>query len=381
MKRIEISPRDNYKKKIENLGFDFHDDYWTENAYYSFTKQEIENIHKASEECFTMACDTIEELINDYTFGNKDAFASFGLPNELVEKAIDSWVNDDLSLYGRFDFCINGDSIKLLEFNADTPTTLFESSVIQWDWKKDLFPDKDQYNSIHEELVDSLRYIKKEYKLNSMHFAGCLDIHEENTTLEYLASCARDAGLNTTVFDIENMSMEDYVYKDPSNRYIETLFKLYPIEWMAEQDLDSLVNSKTYMIEPLWKVFMSSKQLMVEMYKLFPESPYLLKSHNIENIDSNGDFMKNCCIKPKYGRQGDGVKLIKDGKVIHNNIQEEQQPNILQELCLLPEFDGKKPMVGSWIIGGAPCGIGIRESDFFVTDDSSKFIPHVIEND
>ena len=175
--------------------------------------------------------------------------------------------------------------------------------------------------------------------------------------------------------------MEDYVYKDPSNRYIETLFKLYPIEWMAEQDLDSLVNSKTYMIEPLWKVLMSSKQLIVEMYKLFPESPYLLKSYNIENIDSNGDFMKNCCVKPKYGRQGNGVKLIKDGKVIHNNIQEEQQSNILQELCLLPEFNGKKPMVGSWIIGGAPCGIGIRESDSFVTDDSSKFIPHVIEND
>ena len=183
MKRIEIPPRDNYKKKIENIGFDFHDDYWTENAYYSFTKQEIENIHKASEECFTMACDTIEELVNDYTFVNKHAFASFGLPNELIEKAIDSWVNDDLSLYGRFDFCINGDSIKLFEFNADTSTTLFESSVIQWDWKKDLFPDKDQYNLIHEELVDSLRYIKKEYKLNSMHFAGCLDVYEEDTTL------------------------------------------------------------------------------------------------------------------------------------------------------------------------------------------------------
>jgi glutathionylspermidine synthase len=36
-------------------------------------------------------------------------------------------------LYGRFDLAYRGDGPpKLLEYNADTPTALFEAAVVQW---------------------------------------------------------------------------------------------------------------------------------------------------------------------------------------------------------------------------------------------------------
>ena len=45
-----------------------------------------------------------------------------------------SWKRRDASLYGRFDLRYDGQGpAKLLEYNADTPTSLFETAVFQWE--------------------------------------------------------------------------------------------------------------------------------------------------------------------------------------------------------------------------------------------------------
>ncbi len=47
----------------------------------------------------------------------------------------DSWRRDEKSLYGRLDLSYGGSGpAKLLEYNADTPTSLFEAAVFQWTW-------------------------------------------------------------------------------------------------------------------------------------------------------------------------------------------------------------------------------------------------------
>ena len=39
------------------------------------------------------------------------------------------------SLYGRLDLSFSGQGpAKLLEYNADTPTSIFEAAVFQWTW-------------------------------------------------------------------------------------------------------------------------------------------------------------------------------------------------------------------------------------------------------
>ena len=64
-----------------------------------------------------------------------DLFHEIGIPFNLVEVIKESWENDvHWHLYGRFDLAggLDGKPIKLLEFNADTPTALFETAIIQW---------------------------------------------------------------------------------------------------------------------------------------------------------------------------------------------------------------------------------------------------------
>jgi glutathionylspermidine synthase len=45
----------------------------------------------------------------------------------------------------------------------------------------------------------------------------------------------------------------------------------------------------------------------------------------------------------------------------------------------LPEFVGRYPVIGAWIVGDEPAGIGIREDDTPITRNTSRFIPHYFE--
>ena len=49
---------------------------------------------------------------------------------------------------------------------------------------------------------------------------------------------------------------------------------------------------------------------------------------------------------------------------------------VYQGVAPLPEFGGRYPVIGSWIVGEAPAGIGIREDDSPITRNSSRFVPH-----
>ena len=68
-------------------------------------------------------------------------YAQMGIPASAVPLVETSWEAEPPSLYGRFDlaYCGNGPP-KLLEYNADTPTSLLEAAVAQWYWLEDAHP-------------------------------------------------------------------------------------------------------------------------------------------------------------------------------------------------------------------------------------------------
>lgn len=233
MKRHLIKPRADYQKKIEELGFDFHGDYRREEAYYCFSASEIDSLEVATAEAYRMYCDTAAYLIEE----KPELLERYlQLPPEVVERIRDSWDRDELSLYGRFDFLIDREGVpRILEFNADTPTSLLEASVIQWQWKEEMFPKADQFNGIHEGLVASWRDIFPEG--GAVHFAGSLEDHEDTGTLQYLASTAMEAGCSTRVLDVNDLILNDGRFTDPSGEAVERCFKLYPLEWMVGDNL------------------------------------------------------------------------------------------------------------------------------------------------
>jgi len=104
---------------------------------------------------------------------------------------------------------------------------------------------------------------------------------------------------------------------------------------------------------------------------MFPDSPYLLKTY--KNPDY---FSKKFVMKHAQGREGKEVFILNDKIEIKNLNHNKTDLHIYQEYFELPNFNGKYPVVGSWIIDEKPAGLGIREDKTLITMNTSSFVPH-----
>ncbi len=175
-----------------------------------------------------------------------------------------------------FAWCGNA-PVKLLEYNADTPTSLYESAYFQWLWLEDarrsgIIPrDADQYNVIQERLISRFSEI---YSREPFYFCCCQDTDEDRTTVLYLQDCAQQAGQESRFIYIEDLGTGvGGVLTDLDDNVIQRAFKLYPLEWMMRDDNGPLLRKRREQwVEPLWKSILSNKGLMPLLWRFFPGS-------------------------------------------------------------------------------------------------------------
>jgi glutathionylspermidine synthase len=376
MQRISIDPRNNWQQAVENLGFGFHTadvPYWDESAYYTFTMPEIEKLETVTAELWDMCLQAVQHVIDN------NLFDQFKIPQYIVPRIIDSWNNDDPAIYGRFDLQYDGkNEPKLLEFNADTPTSIFEASIVQWFWLKDFDEPKDQFNSMHEKLIDYWKYLKDYLYDDKLYFTCVKDVLEDFTTTAYLQDCAMQGGLETEFIYIEDIGWDNNngCFVDLNDQPIRNIFKLYPYEWMVNEDFgQNLVADQlnAYWIEPAWKMVLSNKAILPVLWQLFPYHKNLLPAYFTRS--NLKDYVK----KPMLSREGANITIVENEKLLASSEGEYGAEGfIFQELCKLPDFDGNFPVIGSWVIGQQSAGMGIRESNTLITDNVSRFIPHLI---
>lgn len=379
MKRIITQPRVDWEKKVETRGFGFHTlgglKYWTEDAYYEITSQEQIGIERATKDLHAMCLDAVQYVIDNNLYA-KFAIAEKWIP--LIEK---SWNDDHPAIYGRFDLIMKDGKIKMLEYNADTPTSLFEAGVVQWDWLTETTKDKDQFNSVHDHLVWYWKELKPYLNNGHLHFTCIKNSLEDLTTVEYMRDCAIQAGLETKLVFVEDIGWDEWdrQFVDMEDKEITNIFKLYPWEWIMHDKFGDnvlLTADKTKWIEPAWKAIISNKAILPVLWKLFPNHPLLLSTW-FEGEQPT--YMNSYAKKPILSREGQNITLVKNGQVIQDTKGEYGGEGfIYQELFEAPDFNGNKPVIGSWVIGQEACGIGFREDDNLISGNRSRFVPHLI---
>ncbi|TDB99602.1 glutathionylspermidine synthase family protein [Micromonospora fluostatini] len=336
------------------------------------------------------------------------------------------------NVYGRYDLWYGGAGTtpKLLEFNAQTPTGLIEASVIQWNWLEQTGQNEHpewQFNSIHDRLVGwepgdgdpgcegawrrtiaALRAArpwlpekpKVFFAYETSEVSG-----EDRMTTAYLQDTCSQAGFPTELIAMSQIAWDTaddrIVFKrnpaDPGcpEEPIDIIFVLYPWEWIWSEEIGKAVfrdmarpdKSGTVWIEPPYTAALwGNKALLPVMWKLFgdkPEGRYLLPAYFEEERPA---AMTSYAIKPIWGREGNGVILVRDGQVIADGgySPSDAVPRIVQELAELPAFDSLDgpvhPVIGSWVIDGEPAGVGIREGGP-ITNNLTSFVPHAIGAD
>jgi glutathionylspermidine synthase len=384
MQRIACSERDDWRETAEACGFDFHtidgERYWDERAYYAFTLDEIEQkIEAPTGEIDAMCLELVGRAIR-----NEDYLKRLKIPETFWSLIAESWERDEQSLYGRLDLSFDGSGpAKLLEYNADTPTSIFESAVFQWNWleqamERRIIPKAaDQYNSIHERLIATWNELGRGRHL---HLTGTTGSEEDLGTLAYLEDTAIQAGLTTTIIDIEDIGWRDEGgFVDLTGRDIELVFKLYPYEWMFRDTFGvRLKDAPTRWIEPPWKAVLSNKGILPLLWELFPGHPNLLPAY-FEDDPRARELGVSYVRKPLYSREGANVELVSKGVAF----AEQQGPYgaegfVRQALAPLRSFSQQFAIVGSWLVDHTPCGVSIREDASPITGNNSRFLPHAI---
>jgi glutathionylspermidine synthase len=385
LQRELIEPRAGWQAEMESIGFRYHSigaedgsgTYWDESRCYRFTSAQIDAIEAATAELHEMALNAAQHVIG------ADRFEEFAIAPQwrpVVQRSFQAFLDDKpqgLSLLGRMDFSYDGTAPpKLLEYNADTPTACLEASVAQWHWLQAVHPDADQFNSLHERLIAAWQRLRSTSGARRLHFAAVGDSEEDWGNLEYLRDAAIQAGWTTFALPIERIGLNGSNFVDEFNVPIEALFKLYPWEWLVNEQfgpalLQALAGARLQVFEPPWKMLLSNKALLVVLWELYPDHPHLLPAY-FEADRLGSRYVR----KPKLAREGANVTWVEGNVVESTDGDYGAEGSIYQALAPLPRFGDDCVLVGSWVIDGAPAGIGLREDTSRITRNTSRFVPH-----
>ncbi|AYO56189.1 glutathionylspermidine synthase family protein [Acinetobacter wuhouensis] len=382
MKRKRFQARPDWQQQHEQIGFDYYNlpsldgsIYWSEGVAYEFTLKQIEQLEDASNELHQMCMQVAGEMIQQ---GNYPDY--FQIPQAAIPLIEHSWHHQAPMLYGRFDFAYDGHQIKMLEYNADTPTGLLEASVAQWHWIEQVenIPHRDQFNSIHEDLIKRWKTIFP--RGSHIHFAACQEAGREDWgNLEYLMDTAFQAGHKVSELSMENIGWDGQNFLDLNDQNIQNLFKLYPWEWVWEENFSQYLKPETNWVEPCWKMLLSNKAILVELWKKFPNHPLLLESHAFKNdMQLQGKWAK----KPILAREGANIRVVQDnvdqgaasGSFYFDDY--DKYGYIAQKWVDTPLFDGKLPTLGLWMVGHTCAGMSIREDEFDIIGNDAHFAAH-----
>ncbi|KLU17052.1 MULTISPECIES: glutathionylspermidine synthase family protein [Xenorhabdus] len=384
MKRIGITERPDWREKAAEFGFNFHtmygQPYWSEDAYYQFTLDQIEEIEEATAELHQMCLQVVEKVVD-----SEELLTKFQIPKHCWEFIRSSWVTSQPSLYSRLDLAYDGKNPpKLLENNADTPTSLYESAFFQWIWLEDqtnagnLPSNADQFNSLQEKLIERFAQLREKHGFGLLHMACCQDTEEDRGTIQYLQDCAAEADIPTEFLFIEDIGLgEKGQFTDLQDQVISNLFKLYPWEFMLREMFSTkLADAGVRWLEPAWKSIISNKALLPMLWKMFPNHPNLLPAYFADERPSD---MNSYVIKPLFSREGANIRIIENGREIASaDGPYGEEGMIIQQFHALPKFEGNYTLVGSWLVDDQSAGICIREDRELITQDLSRFYPHII---
>jgi glutathionylspermidine synthase len=387
---LRVEPLD--KSVMEEIGMTWH----TDQDGSDYITSELVQVSEPEAEAYFSAANRLYDMYVEaaqYAIDHQ-LYYELGIPSNLVRLIEESWDKDDWHLYGRFDLAggLDGEPIKLIEFNADTPTGLFETSIIQWAILKANGMDQTrQFNNIHAMLKDNFRRLvtgndgdatfDSSDAGQKLLFSSVRDLPEDERTVHYLQSVAHDAGYYTDFCYMDEAGfIDDQGVFNKDRQLANFWFKLFPWEDIASEELELTrtlekiaTRGITRFVNPAYTLLFQSKGMMKILCDLYPDSPYLLRTEfqplpGVRQVE-----------KKIFGREGANTVIIDangepiestDGPYAHHK-------SVYQEFVdFSRDASGNHYQAGVFFIWEA-CGLGFRRGGR-ILDDMSKFAGHII---
>jgi len=358
---------------LERVGFSWHrdvtQDYIVQERLLVLTQVEADAYLEAADEIYKMY-----ETAAAYVIQNS-LFDALDIPKHLVASIKKSWSEErENHLYGRFDLSggLDGKAIKLIEFNADTPTLLVESALVQWmQLAFNGCSDTKQCNRIYEAISKKFKKIAQSKKgdFSKFLFSSTESSEEEIQTVKLLESMAKDSGLLTKFCTLENISFDAKSVLDENDNSFDFFFKLFP--WEEMEAFESSL--ETALLNPAFTLLYQSKGMLAILWQLFPDSPYLLET---AFTPLKCKYVK----KQMFGREGANIDIVENEQVLKTTegVYDAYRSIYQEYVAFVQDKKQNYYQAGVFYSDGA-CGVGFRRGAE-ILDNMSQFIGHFQES-
>ncbi|MRI58786.1 MAG: glutathionylspermidine synthase [Epsilonproteobacteria bacterium] len=381
------------KEYLESIGFTWHTDSdgseYVADELVVISQDEAQAYYEAGNELYDMYVEAAQYVIENRLYHE------LGIPFNLVDLIEMTWENDvHWHIYSRFDLAggIDEKPIKLLEFNADTPTALFETAILQWAMLKfNHLNEAKQFNVVYEAIVQNFKRLvtlfddpakfEEWYEGWKILFSSVQGSMEDENTTRLLEVMAKDAGFGTAFCYAHEVDFsEDGIFC--GKEQYEFWFKLIPWENIAIEEpelallLTSIVkNQRAIILNPAYTLLFQSKGMLKILWDLFEGHPLLLET-SFEPLKGK-PYVK----KPLFGREGENIEIYDaQGNLIAKKDGEYGNfPAVYQEYVELPKDDRGRIYQAGLFFAYESCGLGYRRGEKII-DNLSKFVGHIIES-
>lgn len=387
LKSLPVAP----DTQLRNLGWDWMIGQDTlpylTNEVVPVSAAEAEAYYEAANELFDMFVAAGQHVIDN------NRFAELGIPDNLVELIKLTW-NDDrnIHLYGRFDLAggIDGQPIKLIEFNADTATCLPETAVVQYaHLRANGLDESHQFNTVFETLTSQFEELLAQHPdlQPTLLLSAMRGFPEDDTNVALIGEAAREAGFETEfdfIDSVEFSADEGIFWQNPKNGQFEKLdfwFKLVPWESIAEDepDLTQILteivrNRLAVVLNPPYTLLFQSKYILKVLWELYPNHPLLLETDTKPLMD------KACVEKVLFGREGANVRILNSDGSVRQAVDGEysRYPKIYQAYVDFPRDEAGHTYQAGVFYAGDACGLGFRRGGL-ILDNGAGFVGHVVK--
>ena len=387
LKSLPVAP----DTQLRNLGWDWMIGQDTlpylTNEVVPVSAAEAEAYYEAANELFDMFVAAGQHVIDN------NRFAELGIPDNLVELIKLTWDDDrNIHLYGRFDLAggIDGQPIKLIEFNADTATCLPETAVVQYaHLRANGLDESHQFNTVFETLTSQFEELLAQHPdlQPTLLLSAMRGFPEDDTNVALIGEAAREAGFETEfdfIDSVEFSADEGIFWQNPKNGQFEKLdfwFKLVPWESIAEDepDLTQILteivrNRLAVVLNPPYTLLFQSKYILKVLWELYPNHPLLLETDTKPLTD------KACVEKVLFGREGANVRILNSDGSVRQAVDGEYSgyPKIYQAYVDFPRDEAGHTYQAGVFYAGDACGLGFRRGGL-ILDNGAGFVGHVVE--
>ncbi|MEM9849501.1 MAG: glutathionylspermidine synthase family protein [Bacteroidota bacterium] len=377
------------KKGLSYLVAGENHDYFTKEAVV-LNSSEVDQYIDRSNALYRMMMTTAQFV------ADQNLWELAGIPKNAVDLVRYSLQYErPLHLLGRFDFAggVDGSSIAMLEFNADTCSLLPETAHVLVDQTAKLRKKKkfQIFNNLIFQLTQSFQAILRAYPDRIPNLLlSYLGNEEDYLNLEVIAEAARQAGFQ----EVNIMLLEKVVFSEEEGIFLQLgpesytkydfFFKMFPWDFAAYEEpelMDLLskivMNKQAIVLNPAFTMLLQSKGLLKFLYDQFPNEKSVLQTSFDPSVFRYGRYVE----KPFYGRTGDNVKIHGglSTPLAQNGGDYGHFPMVYQAFAKLDQDSEKDYYQPSMFWSGEACALCFRRQEDMIVDDDAEYLAHLIE--